>query len=121
MSNQKYGFTIDQWESAKDEMKIILADRARVNHTIPYSELVSLLSSIQLEPESYALRAMLGEVSAEEDAEGRGMLTVVVVHKGSDGQPGPGFFDLAGKLGRDTKDEMACWIAELKRVYKQWS
>jgi len=35
---------------------------------------------------------------------GRGMLSVIVVHKEGDMQPGPGFFELAGELGRDTSD-----------------
>ena len=36
---------------------------------------------------------------------GRGMLSVIVVHKVGDMQPGPGFFQLAKKLGRDTSDK----------------
>jgi hypothetical protein len=35
---------------------------------------------------------MLGEISQEEDEAGHGMLSVIVVHKYGDMQPGPGFF-----------------------------
>ena len=47
---------------------------------------------------------MLGEISSEEDAAGRGMLTVLVVHRAGDMQPGPGFFELAKQLGRNTSN-----------------
>ena len=42
------------------------------------------------------------------------MLPVIVVHKVGDMQPGPGFFQLAKKLGRDTSDILVCWIDQLK-------
>ena len=64
---------------------------------------------------------MLGEISSEEDAAGRGMLTVIVVHKYGDMQPDPGFFDLAEKLCRYTSDILTCWVNELKGVHAYWS
>ncbi len=117
----KYGFSESQWNRAKEEMKQILIDRARVIGMIPYSELVGNLTTIKLEPESYALAKMLGEISTEEDKAGRGMLTVIVVHKTGDMQPGPGFFELAQRLGRDTSDILKCWVDELKGVHSYWS
>jgi len=88
---------------------------------IPYSELVEKITTIELEPNSFALAAMLGEVSTEEDAADRGMLSVIVVHKVGDMQPGPGFFELAGQLGRDTSDILKCWVDEWKNVHRVWS
>lgn len=44
---------------------------------------------------------MLGEVSVEEEAADRGLLSVLVVHKVGDMQPGPGFFELANELGQE--------------------
>lgn len=88
---------------------------------IPYSELAAQIKSIQIRPESYAFAAMLGEISTEEDKAGRGLLSVIVVHKSGDMQPGPGFFELAKELGRDTSDILACWVAELKNVHAYWS
>ncbi len=49
------------------------------------------------------------------------MLSVVVVHKHGDMEPGPGFFELAKHLGRDTKDLLRFWIDELKKVHAYWS
>ena len=64
---------------------------------------------------------MPGEISPEEDEEGRGLLTVVVVHKTGDRKPGPGFFRLARSRGRHIVDEDLFWIAELRIVYDAWS
>jgi len=49
------------------------------------------------------------------------MLSVVVVHKVGDMQPGKGFFTVAKELGRNTSDILACWTAELKTVHRYWS
>lgn len=88
----KYGYSLNEWEQAKKEMKEILIERAKVRGLMPYSELAAQIKSIQIRPESYAFAAMLGEISTEEDKAGRGMLSVIVVHKSGDMQPGPGFF-----------------------------
>jgi hypothetical protein len=48
-------------------------------------------------------------------------LSVIVVHKAGDMQPGPGFFELADRLGRDTSDIIRCWVSELKKVHAIWS
>jgi hypothetical protein len=117
----RYGYTISDWNKAKEEMRKILIERAKVRGMIPYSESARQISTIHIEPDSYALAAMLGEISTEEDAAGRGMLSVIVVHKSGDMQPGPGFFELAKDLGRDTKDILKCWINELKKVHAYWN
>jgi sigma54-dependent transcription regulator len=112
------------WRGAKKEMIAILTARAKLRGMIPYGELVRQVKRIRLEPDSHALHAlaaMLGEISEEEDAADRGMLTVIVVHKHGDMQPGPGFFDLAQHLGRDTSDILKCWVDELKKVHAHWS
>jgi hypothetical protein len=80
-----------------------MISRAKVRGMIPYSDLVKGVKRITLEPHDPRLFHMLGEISSAEDAVGRGMLTVVVVHKIGDMQPGPGFFELAKQLRR-----MAC-------------
>lgn len=115
-----YGYEAQDWEAAKAEMQQILVERARLRGMIPYSDLVSRIETIRMEPDSFALAHMLGEISEAEDAAGRGMLSVIVVHKVGDMQPGPGFFQLAKKLGRDTSDKTTCWIEELRRVHAYW-
>lgn len=116
-----YGFPLDKWKQAGEEMRQILIETAKSEGVIAYSDLVARVSSIRIEPDFYALAQMLGEISTEEDAAGRGLLSVVVVHKSGDMQPGPGFFDLAKRRGRNVTDIASCWIQELKRVYASWS
>jgi hypothetical protein len=104
------------WHQAKREIKTVLIARAKARDVISYKELVGQVTALQLEPHSFALSIMLREIAAEEHAAGRGMLTAVVAV-----QPGPGFSDLAGRLGKNTDDELRCWIKELQRVYNCWS
>lgn len=101
-------------------MRQILIEKAKVSETIPYSGLTKQITTINIDPESYALAAMLGEISGAEDDVGRGMLSVIVVHKSGDMKPGRGFFEFAEELGRDTSDEEKCWVDELKKVYAHW-
>jgi len=115
-----YGFTSAQWDAAKAEAKNVLVGFAKRGHTIPYSEFVKKLHSITLEHRDPRLFHFLGEVSAEESAAGRGMLTALVVHKHGDMKPGPGFFELAKKLGHKTSDIDKFWIEEVEKVFAVW-
>ena len=117
----KYGYLLDKWNKAKEEMRQVLIKIAKARGRIPYSGLVAKVKTITLEPESYALAAMLGEISTKENAAGRGMLSVIVVHKSGDMQPGQGFFELANELGRDTSDILKCWVDEFNKVHAYWS
>ncbi|MBZ5601831.1 MAG: hypothetical protein LAO79_05945 [Acidobacteriia bacterium] len=67
------------------------------------------------------MAAMLDEVSTEEFDGGRGMLSVVVVHKYGDMEPGPGFFKLAESLGQRVADKTTFWVNELHKVHGYWS
>lgn len=118
---KKFGYEFPVWNTAKEEIRNLLVARSRSsNPTIAYSDLVAAVGSIHLEPDSYALRMMLGEISTEEDEFGHGMLTVLVVHKEGDQRPGAGFFELAHKLGRTEDDPDRLWIDEFKRVTRYW-
>ena len=109
------------WDGAKREIRSLLIERAKVRGMIPYSELAEKVCSLHLEAHDQRLFHLLGEISSEESGAGRGMLSVIVVHKAGDMQPGPGFFDLAKQLGRDTSDILNCWVQELRKVHSVWS
>ena len=109
------------WNVAKGEARNMMIGRAKLRGMIPYSELAASIKSIRLRAHDKRFFELLGEISTEEDAAGRGMLSVIVVHKVGDMQPGPGFFELAKQLGRDTSDIVKCWVEELKRVHAFWS
>ena len=98
-----------------------MIQRAKVRGMITYSDLVTQISAVRFEAHDLRLFHLLGEISEEEEAAGRGMLSVVVVHKRGDMQPGPGFFVLGEHLGYDTKDLLQFWIAQLKKVHAFWS
>jgi hypothetical protein len=117
----RFGYPEAQWTRAKTEAKQVLIERARVGGLIPYSDLVQYIHAIAIEAHDPRLFNLLGQISVEEDEAGRGMLSVIVVHKVGDQQPGPGFFELAKQLSRDTSDTDACWIQELNRVHAYWS
>lgn len=117
----EYGFEGAQWDAAKQQAKDILVQVAKRKGRMAYSELVAQITALRLEPHDSRLFHLLGEISSEEDQVGRGMLTAIVVHKSGDMQPGPGFFELARSLGRNTKDPLACWVAEFNKVHDYWA
>lgn len=119
--NFDHGFSEVVWESAKSEARQAMIAAAARGDLIAYSELVNKIEACRLEPQSSRLAHMLGEISSEEHLAGRGMLSVVVVHKHGDGMPGSGFFKLARSLGQDVDDRLVFWIQELEKVYKTWS
>jgi hypothetical protein len=119
--NFDHGFPEDAWQAAKDEARKAMIARARTRGMITYSDLVTAITSVSLQPHDVRLDHLLGEIASEEDKAGRGMLTVVVVHKMGDMEPGPGFYEMAKELGRDTSDLLSCWVNELHRVHAAWS
>jgi hypothetical protein len=119
-SNDHYGFEGAQWKAALAQATEVLSDVAKRRKVITYSDLVTKISAINFEPQDVRLAHLLGEISEAEDKAGRGMLSVVVVHK-QDSLPGDGFFQLAKSLGRVTRDRTAYWVDESKKVYDSWS
>lgn len=117
----RHGFAESDWQAAKEEARQAMIRRAKLPKTISYSELVSEIRSVKLEPHDARLSLLLGLIAEEETQAGRGMLTVVVVHKTGDQKPGPGFYEMARKLGNPVLDEEAFWVSELNRVHSAWS
>jgi hypothetical protein len=120
-SPESEGFSKAQWDKGKAEMLDILTKVAARQKTIFYSELSQSLGSIHIEPHGGAMASMLGQISEDEDGKGRGMLSVLVVHKTGEQTPGKGFYKCAVGLGKDVSDPDGFWIAELKRVHEYWS
>jgi hypothetical protein len=116
----QYGFDEAQWEAAKTEGKTILSGYAKRQKMVLYSEFVKQLHSVYLESHDVRLFYLLGQISTEEDAAGRGMLSALVVKKDR-GLPGTGFFELAHDLGHDTKDILTFWINEVNKVFAAWN
>ena len=119
--NFNHGFVQSEWDAAKDEARQVMIGCARARQMIPYSDLVRQITRIRLQAHDARLSHFLGEIASEEDDKGRGLLTVVVVHKSGDMQPGPGFFELAQSRGRETSNIVECWVEELKKVFAYWA
>ena len=120
--NFRYGIPVETWHEAKKEACLAIRGVASDKGLIFYSDLVKRIKSCALEPYGEPLATMLGEISTDEDAAGRGLLTAVVVRK-EDGRPGRGFFDkLARDRGRVFPDTDSgrdrFWIEELECVYR---
>lgn len=114
------GFADEQWSAAKSELRRLLIDKARSKSVVAYSDAVARLEAIQFEPSDPRFHQMLDQLSTTEDEAGRGLLTVLVVHKAGDMRPGPGFFELASARGRDVQDLDKTWLVELRSVWGYW-
>ena len=119
--SDKYGFSVQDWEAAKGEMRRAMVERAKIRDFITYTELCEQVETLHLDPHSHAVAAMLGEIATAEDAAGRGIITAIVVYKSAGLEPGPGFFHIAKELGRDTSDRERFWVEELAAVHNGWS
>lgn len=118
---KKYGFSPENWSALKNEIRSILIHTATsAEQTISYSELAETVESASLKPFSQPLFAVLTELSEEEDAAGRGMLSAVVIRKDRRKPRKSGFIKLAARLGRDVTDVRECWDAEIERVCTYW-
>ncbi len=70
----------------------------RGSSPITYGDLAVKIKSISFNANDDSYHKMLGQISVEENAAGRGMLSVLVVHKGGDMRPGPGLLNLPSNL-----------------------
>ena len=118
---RRYGYDLARWRQAKEEVRAILVERAKreSNPTIFYSDLGAQTRAITFQPDSHAFHALLGEISSEEFDSGRGMLSVLVVSK-DNLKPGPGFFELARRLGIEEPDTDRVWIDQFNHVVTFW-
>ncbi len=115
-----FGFPQSQWDTAKEEARQQLIAIAKRQSTISYGDLAGKIRSISFRADEDPYHKMLGQISVAEDQAGRGMLSVLVVHKGGDMRPGPGLFELAQQLGRDTSERDRFWADEFNKVIKAW-
>ena len=63
---------------------------------------------------------LLCDVCRETEKEGKGLISVIVVHAGPDQLPGREFFTLAEELGRTVADRRQFWKEENARVRKKY-
>jgi hypothetical protein len=120
-------YTPAKWRAAKKEARAELIQRAKQKKMITYSALCNSVTSIHFTPDDAALHQLLGEISGDENGDGRGMLTAIVVLKGGDNPdtPGGGFYACAKNLGYNVKpgdvEKLAFWAEQVKAVFSFWT
>ena len=121
MTKMKYGhgFPEPEWSTAKDECLAILQAYANLRSTIFYSQLAQQIKAVRFtDGHDSRLWHLLAELSQDEVAAERPMISAIVVHK-DNGQPGSGFFELAKELDRfNGRDSLRFWVDEVQKVYK---
>jgi hypothetical protein len=77
-----------------------LIQLAREGRLTTYSD-IALLAGLSMakDDDRDQMSALLGEILRHEVAQGRPLLTAIVVHKGNDNNPGEGFFAISSELG----------------------
>ncbi len=114
------GFPASEWIAAREAARSLLIQRiGRPDPFISYSALVALLP-IVIEPDDPRLSELLDEVSSSEHEQGRGFLTVLVVHKRGSRVPGPGFFKMARRHGFEFDSNERFFLQEYQRLLSYW-
>lgn len=115
-----FGFPHAKWRAAQNQAREILIAKARAKGFITYSDLAAQITAIEFAYDDERFFALLGTLASEEEAAGRGLLSVLVIHKQGDQQPGKGFYRLAKYWGRRIPDPTQFWVEEFKRVWAYW-
>ena len=114
-----------QTVSTDDNLYDALVRIARSRDRITYQEIAPVVGlNLDKAADRDKLSNLLGDISQNEVAEGRPMLSVVVINAASN-QPGKGFFRLAKELdlysGKTALDQLDFFVKELTRTYDYWA
>lgn len=113
---------MDQATEIPEALYEKLREVARQERTIFYREVAPIAGVDTENPHFAALVGhSLDEINHVEAANGRPLLSAVVIGKESN-MPGFGFFTCARQLRvYSGGDDLTFWLAELKRVHEYWS
>lgn len=104
-----------------------LLELARAGQLTTYSDIAPLAGlSMSSDVDRDSISELLGEILRHEVAQGRPLLTAIVVHRGNDNKPGEGFFSIATELGRfsGTREDLVrieFWIRQVQEVHTHWA
>lgn len=107
---------IQRRKRARNQAEKAMVAAAGAGKPITYTDLIHEISAMVLRPSAPALTKLLCDISRTTHAQGRGLLSAVVINK-RDHRPGPGFFKLAGQLGMAFDDEATFWHEQVEKVY----
>lgn len=95
----------------------VLNERVAQRQPITYGDLTERVTARRFMPNDRALETLLSRLSTQSHKQGLGMISAVVVNKGSK-IPGDGFFTLAERLGHSVgHNPKAFHEKELEKVY----
>lgn len=114
-----------KYDQKKQTIRAKLIEQARVKGIAFYSEVGALVGLDMGNPANRdEMSKLLGEISTDEYRQGRPMLSSVCVRIDENKRmPGPGFYDLARKLGRlnpGISDEQF-FFREMNKTHDYWS
>lgn len=104
-----------------------LVELARSRSLATYGDVAPLVSlDMGREEDREEIARRLGDIVIFEHANGRPMLTALVVHKGGDNNPGEGFFSAAEGIGafsgsRQQIKRLTFWVNQVTLVHNYWS
>jgi hypothetical protein len=116
MTSPIYGFSRDALERGKLEAIYGIVRAGKNGKLITYTELSNSIKSIRIAPHDFAMIQLLDEISKEEDAAGRGILTALVVLK-EEQVPAEGFWASARDIGRVIGDK---WCSGRQKLSVLW-
>ena len=115
----------EETQEASLEIRRVLEAEARRRRTIYYSELTPQVKAMYIEPGSKLLAELLDGISRDSNQTKGVMLSAIVIRKGDEPLPGPGFFKLARELGNevgpDELEELQFHAQELEAVYSAYT
>ena len=114
-----YGFLTESWEAAVREARQILISHARQRLTVTYGELSSLIQTVHIPHNSYAMSGLLRELHRDDVAAQRPGLATLVVRK-SDRLPGPGYFAGLEDEGIPEADFVRYWQEKFDEICAYW-
>lgn len=115
-----FGHLWESWHLGLKEAQDILIDHARQRQTITYGELSSLIQTIHIPHNSYAMTGLLRELYQADVKHKRPELATLVVRK-SDGRPGPGYFKSMMERGADAASIEDYWQDQFDKVCTYWA
>ena len=104
----------ENYRGIQARVQKVLVEQASQGKTLGYDELARK-AELPFGGRNPILWSLLAGVSRAEHANGRPLLSAIVVN--GKGMPGSRFFDLARELGFDVSDETAFWTEQVKLVF----
>jgi len=104
-----------------------LLELARSGRLTTYSDIAPLAGlSMSNDLDRDRISELLGDILRHEVAEGRPLLTAIVVHRGNDNNPGEGFFAIASEIGhfngsRDALARLEFCVRQVQEVNAYWA